>query len=150
MVTNIVLGFIIPWIFGIYLYKKNKKIILLISPFASVTAFLSNLFGFYFGFWHVTPILKEETLTVLPMCIGLYSVLGSYLIYFIQKKKITPTVLILLFSVFTTLFELFFVLTGKVIYENGWNIYWTFISYLIPYIIGYWYYLALKRLHVMN
>ena len=31
-VLNIVLGFIIPWVFGIILYLKDKKILLVISP----------------------------------------------------------------------------------------------------------------------
>jgi hypothetical protein len=150
MVINIVIGFIIPWIVGIYLYKKNRRMVLIIFPFASVLAFLANLFGFYFEFWKMTPVLKEATLTVLPLCVGIYPVLGGYLIHMIQQKKASPIFLILIFSLFTTFLELLFVIQGRVIYDNGWNIYWTFISYLIPYGIGYGYYIALKKLKILS
>jgi hypothetical protein len=40
--VNVILGFIIPWIFGIILYKKDKKTLLVIAPFMSVWAYIVN------------------------------------------------------------------------------------------------------------
>jgi hypothetical protein len=41
-------------------------------------------------------------------------------------------------------------LVGLVTYGNGWNVGWSFLAYLIPYLIDYWYYLKLKKLHAID
>ncbi|CEH31855.1 hypothetical protein AM501_07915 [Aneurinibacillus migulanus] len=146
MLGNIFLGFVIPWIFGIWLYNKDKKTVLLIAPLGTMLAYTINLFGFYFGFWNFKPVLKIKLLSSFPFDVGLYPVLSSYLIYFIQKEDIRPYASILIFSLATTLFEYVMLVFGKVSYGQNWNTFWTFWSYVLPYFVIYRYYIALKRL----
>ncbi|WP_407312148.1 CBO0543 family protein [Desulfosporosinus sp. SB140] len=140
MLINILLGFFIPWILGISLYRKDKRILLAIFPVGSLMAFTINIFGFYFEFWNLTPILKEKTMAALPMDLGVYPILGCYLIYLVDHKQWNPFLLIAIFAGLTTVFEFMGVVTGKVVYMNHWNIGWSFVSYFIPYTLEVWYY----------
>lgn len=147
---NILIAFMLPWTVGIlHLYKRDKTIIPLIGSFFCIVAFTVNEFGLYFGFWRIAPFLDQKTLSGLPFNVGLYPILASYLIFFIKKTK-RPYLMIFFVSLFTTFLETTLVLSGKVVYGNGWNMIWTFLSYIIPYIWVYWYYLYLKRLQIMN
>lgn len=150
MLFNILIAFVLPWTVGIlHLYKKEKTIIPLIGSFYCVVAFVINEFGLYCGFWRTAPFFNQKTLSALPFNVGLYPILAGYLIFFIKKTK-RPYLMVFFISLFTTLLEITLVLDGKVIYGNGWNIIWTFFSYIIPYMWVYWYYLYLKKLQVMS
>ncbi|WP_332455460.1 CBO0543 family protein [Domibacillus aminovorans] len=136
--------------FGIlHLHPRDKKLIPLIGPFASVNAFLVNELGVQFGFWHVYLFNNANTLPAIPVNLGLYPILGCYLIFFIKKSN-HPYLIVFLMTLFTTLTEAIFVLMGIVVYGNGWNIFWTFISYLVPYLFDYWFYLYLKKIKAME
>ena len=146
MLINILLGFFLPWVtVGIYIYKRDKRILLLIFPISALVAFITNELGFYFEFWNLTPILKEESMSALPMNLGIFPLLACCLIYLIKSRNWNPILLILLFSLLTTCLEFIGVITGKVIYMNHWNLGWTFVSYLIAYILEFWYYRILKN-----
>ncbi|MBM6647125.1 CBO0543 family protein [Bacillus sp. RIT 809] len=150
MLFNILIAFVLPWAVGIlHLYKKERRIIPLIGSFFCVVAFVVNEFGFFCGFWRITPFLDQKTLSALPFNIGLYPILASYLIFFIKKTK-RPYLMVFFISLFTTLLEMTLVLSGKIVYGNGWNIIWTFFSYIIPFMWVYWYYLYLRKLEVMS
>ena len=143
MLINILLGFLLPWILGIYIYKRDKRILIAIFPIGSLLAFIINIFGFYFEFWNLTPILlKLKTMAVLPMNLGVFPVLACYLVYLINSryKQWNSVLLIILFSGFTTGLEFTGVITSKVVYMNHWNIGWTFVSYFVFYILVVWYY----------
>lgn len=148
MILNIVLVFVVPWsICIIHLYKKEKLLIFLIAPFFSVVTYTINTFGFYFGFWEVIPFPVQKNLATLPFDLGIYPILAIYLIFFIIKFK-KPSFVVFLMTSFTTLLELIFVYYGRVIYGNGWNIYFTFFSYLFPYLFVYGYYKYLIKLNI--
>lgn len=149
MVLNIIIGFLIPWIFCIMLYLKDKKVILTIAPFTSALCYLINTWGFYMNFWKVHPF-QYHIYSSVTFNMGLYPVLGSYLVYLIQKKRMNPYLLILIVTIFTTILEGLAFLFGLVIYTNGWNIIYTFISYLIPYSLCYWFYTQLKKINILN
>jgi len=134
---NIVAGFIIPWIIACPLVQRQPRLFIVISPITAVISMVINTIGFYFDFWHFKPILtRNETISAMPFDLGLYSVLGSLLIYFITKRLfgIPPLACLLCFSLLTTLMEYLGLRFDRVMYSNGWNIGWTFISYLIAYI----------------
>ncbi|MFC7393515.1 CBO0543 family protein [Scopulibacillus cellulosilyticus] len=145
MIQSFLIGFVLPWIFGIWLYLKNPKVILTIAPFMSVVAFTVNQWGYYFEFWDLVPILKDETASAIPLNLGIYPVLSSLMIHLIQTKKSNPYLWIFILTIFTTFLELICLILGKVVYHNGWNIFWTFVSYLIPYWLTYLYYKLLKH-----
>ncbi|MGH0601781.1 CBO0543 family protein [Bacillus mycoides] len=150
MLFNILIAFVLPWAVGIlHLYKKERRIIPLIGSFFCVVAFVVNEFGLYCGFWRIAPFFDQKNWSALPFNIGIYPILASYLIFFIKKTK-RPYLMVFFISLFTTFLEMTLVLSGKVVYGNGWNIIWTFLSYIIPYMWVYWYYLYLRKLQVMS
>ncbi|WP_317618474.1 CBO0543 family protein [Paenibacillus sp. PL91] len=146
MITNIIIGFFIPWIFGIYLYKRAPVIILLICPITAIMSTVINAVGYQLEFWRFTPLIKNvATLSSLPFDIGFYPVMTSYLIYWIRQNNQYPFLKIVCIGLLTTILELIAYLFGKVEYSNHWNIGWTFVSYVIPYILIYLYYRLLSR-----
>lgn len=144
MILNIILGFIIPWIFGVILYFKDKKIVLIIAPFSSILAYIINELCFHLNLWRVVPVNINDDYTSMSVNLGLYSVLGCYLIYYISRKRLNSYLIILIFTIATTILEYLGLLFHLVAYGNGWNIGWTFLSYIIPYLLIYWYYLNLR------
>jgi hypothetical protein len=144
VLPNIIFGFIIPWFFGFWLYIKQPKIILLLVPVGSTISFAINQFGFNY-FWRFQPIFKNISFSAIPLDLGIYPVLTSFLIYLIHKKILNKFLIIFLFSFFTTCIEWLGYIMKKVIYLNGWNIFWTFISYTVAYFLGYLYYQILLK-----
>lgn len=137
MLFNVVAGFIIPWLLVCFLIQKHPKLFIVISPITSVISMLINTIGFYFEFWLYMPMFdKVETISALPLDIGLYAVLGSLFIYTLSKRilGVHPVIVFLVFSLFTTFLEYLALLCDLVVYDNGWNIGWTFISYSIAYL----------------
>lgn len=149
MLLNIVIAFIIPWILMVILYFRDKEVVLIIAPFQSAIAFTINSIGFYYGFWDLYPFGSKEIVHV-PFDIGIYPMLSAYMIYYIKHKEINPLMVIFIFTLLTTCIEGAGVNMGRVVYGRGWNIGGTFISYLIPYILNYGYYLSLKKLGVFK
>ncbi|PAK43356.1 hypothetical protein [Priestia megaterium] len=149
ILVNIIMGFIVPWIFGFMLYKKEPIIVLLIAPIGMTVAFILNDWGSNY-FWQFKPTFRDLSLSALPLNIGFYPVLSSFLVYFKIKKKTNTIILLLCFTLFTTGFEGIGLVLGKVEYFNGWNILGTFISYLIAYFIIYGYYRSLVKLHILK
>ena len=106
------------------------------APLASVVSFLINAVGFGLELWNLAPYTRIETLSALPLNIGLYPVLGCWCIVLIRRFGRSMS-LLLIFSIGTTLLEGFAVLIGHASYGNGWNLGWTFISYLGAYVLVY-------------
>jgi hypothetical protein len=61
-------------------------------------AFTVNQWGFYFEFWDVTPILKDETASAIPFNLGIYPVLASFMIYLIKFSGECPIIVIMVNS----------------------------------------------------
>jgi uncharacterized membrane protein len=149
MIFNIIVGFIVPWISGVVFYFTDRKVLFVIAPFQSALAFIVNSIGGFYGFWSIYPHEYGKFSTI-PYDLGAYPILSVYLIHYINKTKINPYLLIIIATIFTTLLEWFGILTGRIIYSNGWNMTFTFISYLIPYLLNYWFYIQLKEIKVFN
>ncbi|MCM3791461.1 hypothetical protein M3221_24360 [Domibacillus indicus] len=145
----IIAALVIPWLIAIlHLNSKNKKLIPLIAPMTSAAAFLINELWFHFNFGEVYPFPDQKTLSALPFNIGLYPVVGCYLIFFIRRNE-RPYLTVVLMSSVITLAEFIFLLMGGVTYTNGWNIFWTWIAYFAVFIFLYSFYLYLKKLKVI-
>lgn len=146
MTINIVFGFVIPWIAGILLWRKAPVIIYLIGPIASIVAALFNDFGYHLNFWDFTPkIENDETLSALPLDLGLYPVTASYTIYWIVITRRQAWLKLTVFALFNTTLEFTGLYFGKVEYKNGWNIGWTFVSYCLALLLVYLYYKLLCK-----
>lgn len=143
---NIVIGFVVPWILAIYLMRKASIVIIITLPIASLVAILSNTFGFQLKFWSFTPLIHgEESISALPLDLGLYPVIACYMVHWIRISQTNHLVILFVTILFTTILEYVALLIGKTSYSNGWNIYWTFVSYLIAYGIVYLYYRILAK-----
>ncbi len=147
MWVNIWTGFITPWILGLWLLKKDKKLIFSIVPFVCIIATLVCLWGDYKKFWVVKPKLKNgQFLTTMPFNFGFYPILSVLMIYLIKKTEGRKSLwIVIIFSFLTTFAEFCGVLFKKVKYYNDWNIIKTFFSYLVPYYFVYIYYLWINR-----
>ncbi|MDR6885026.1 CBO0543 family protein [Bacillus sp. 3255] len=146
MLFNIIVGFIIPWIFGIYLYKKARIVVLLIFPFTATISALINDMGYHLEFWDFTPLIEnDETLSALPLDIGLYPVFAGYMIYWIRHNHRHVWLKIICLCLLTTGLEWVALQYGKVEYGNHWNIGWTFLSYALAYVLVYVYYKVLVQ-----
>lgn len=141
MVINIICGFMLPWVFGgLYLWKEDKFTLFLIYPLGSTLAFTINLLGLHFEWWELAPYIQEdESLSALPFILGLYPITACLLIHLINRTKINPFLLIIASASLITCLEWIYLLFGMVSYGNGWNIPFTFVSYLVPYLISFWY-----------
>ncbi|MZQ82230.1 hypothetical protein GQF01_08755 [Paenibacillus sp. 5J-6] len=146
MLFNIIVGFVIPWVFGIYLYRKSRIIVFLISPITVTIAGLINDTGYHLNFWDFTPFIEnDETLSALPLDLGLYPVMAGYMIYWIRKNNRHVLLKIGCLCLATTALEFLAFIFGKVEYSNHWTIGWTFVSYMLAYSLVYLYYRLLIR-----
>jgi hypothetical protein len=144
MVLNIIIGFIIPWIFGIWLYRKNKNIVLFIAPIACALSCVVDILGFDLDFWRLVPI-KLLGLSALPFNLGLYIVYPCFTVYWLERTSLNHFLALLISSLVITIAEYMGVIAGRVIYLNGWHIWFTYLSYLIPYCLLYCYYRIIKQ-----
>lgn len=84
MFINIVLVFVLFWIFGIfYLYFKNCCLLFLVGIVFCILVIVINELGSYYGFWKFCIFLENEVLEVLFFNLGVYFVLVSYMIFLI-------------------------------------------------------------------
>ena len=150
MLSNILLGFLIPWIFGIWLYSVMPRLVLTIAPFASVISFLVNNWGIYNQLWVLRPVLKIQTTSTIPVNIGLYPIISCFTCYFILRSRFHPFFWILLSSTGQSILEMAAYYYGRVLYNNGWNFAGTFVSYLIPGLITYYYFGILRKRNVFD
>ena len=145
MILNITLGFIIPWIFGVRLYFKEKKAILIVVPFMSMCAYFLSEILFHLKLFALAPLQITDDYTTMSLNVGLYPLLAAYLIYFINLNKLPRYMLFIIFAFVPTMAEYLGLVFKIVTYDNGWNLGWTFLSYIIYYLIGYWYYNKVEK-----
>ena len=146
MIINITFGIIIPWLtLGNFLYKKERKLIFYIVPFGSVIAFFINSISFNLDLYYLKP-LELGTLSALPTNLGYFPLIGGLFIYTVRNSIFNNKLNIILFSIFSTALEYNFVISDKIVYSDTWNVFFTFLSYLFAYTVGYYYYLVLNKL----
>lgn len=148
MLFNLILYLVIPWIFGVILYNKDRRLFLSMFPFSCMVAFIISIIGTRMGYWSIYPF-GDSYFSSLTLSIGLYPILGTYLAYFANTRRINPVIMIVLFSVLSTVIKWVLLIMGRTIYANGWNIIDTFILFTISYTIGYAFYTLLKKRQVL-
>lgn len=92
---------------------------------------LMNIVGFHLDYWNLEPF----DIAALPSDFGIYPVLGCFMIDNINSTKYSSLSVIIIYSLITTFLEFGAHLMGIVEYGNGWNIGWTFVSYLIGFTV---------------
>lgn len=133
MLLNFSIAFFLPLIVSWFLFRKHLWLYVTIFPFSSMVAFIFNSLGSHFHFWALKPIIKDNSdFSYLPFNIGLYPVLGSLYVLMLKKRKKYLSSFFF-FSIVTTSLEFTFLMFDRVEYSNGWNIFWTFVSYALFY-----------------
>ncbi|OBZ10310.1 CBO0543 family protein [Bacillus sp. FJAT-26390] len=150
MWVNIIFGFIIPWLVALYLVRKSPKTLLLIYPVGALVSMAINSLGFQMRFWDFTPLIpNDESVSALPLDLGLYPIIACFMIWTIMLHRNKTALILFLFVLFTTLLEYVGLLIGKVTYGNGWNIGFTFLSYLLALGFVYIYFRILERFRLL-
>jgi hypothetical protein len=121
-------SFVIPWIAGVFLWKRDRNAVWLATPLAIVVALVANMMGHYFDFWHTTNPVIPDLMFELPVDIGLYPVTAC-LVAFLLRKGVNAWLVALLSAIFLTAAEKIVLLLRLIYYGHGWNLGWTFISY---------------------
>ncbi|SDI02898.1 hypothetical protein SAMN05216352_104152 [Alteribacillus bidgolensis] len=141
MVVNILLFLLFPWVFGVWLFKRDKTIFLRMFPFGMAVAIVIDLWGQYHNYWILKPVLKKrQYLTTMPLNFGLYPILSALVCYIIKNSKERPSSWILVFTCLLTVIEFTSKIFGFAAYRNGWNLMKTFLAYLVALHLVYRYY----------
>ncbi|SCZ06020.1 hypothetical protein [Alkaliphilus peptidifermentans] len=149
MLLNYIIGFIVPWIISIKYIMKNLNIFIVIAPIGTVFAYTINTWAYHSHYWKVSPE-RFNYYSTLPYDLGLYPVYACLMIVFIKNKKANPYFIVLIASIIITFLEYIALMMDIVIYTNGWNIFFTFISYLLPLLLVYWYYLLAIHRNILK
>ncbi len=138
MIFNILFGFFIPWMIFLFHIRKNKCFIT--SPtvvlLSALIAFLFNDIGFSLKLWYVNPV-KYAILPMIPYNFGFFTVLGIYLIQTIIIFR-RPYIFIGIASLVATLAETVLYMLNRINYDNYWNLFFTFLSYVLANFLLYW------------
>ncbi|MDT9717773.1 hypothetical protein QVE09_02605 [Paenibacillus sp. ClWae2A] len=138
MLGNILLGMVVPILLAVWILRRNLKILVIYYPLGVAIASCINNVGFNY-FWNILPNTRNQSFAALPMNLGIYPIAGCLMMYAIIVKDAKPWVAILVSALSLTLLEWLAKMMGHVIYFNGWNIIWTFLSYLLPFVLAYGY-----------
>ncbi|MFL0194559.1 hypothetical protein ACJDU8_03065 [Clostridium sp. WILCCON 0269] len=149
MTFNIIIGFLIPWILGVYMYIREKILFIVIYPFGCAVSYTINIIGFYFKFWSIVPY-KYGVFASLPLNLGLYPIAGTYFVFLLYRGVVKAYYLILVFSLVTTEFEYLMLIFKRGVYGFGWNLFWTFISYSLAYILAYYFYRLVRIEQILS
>ncbi|WP_068784871.1 CBO0543 family protein [Paenibacillus phocaensis] len=132
LLNNIIVGFLVPWIAGAFLIYRDKKAMLLAFPSGGFMSLLFNDLGVYYKWWQLHPD-HMESVTTIPFNLGIYPIVAGWMLYFIFRTRFrfNAALMIVAFTALLTGAEYVYVCLDKIHYGNGWNIGWTFLSYLL-------------------
>ncbi|UOQ44470.1 hypothetical protein MUN89_00280 [Halobacillus salinarum] len=146
----IIAGFIIPWCFGIFLYRKAPILFLTSSLFIALLSLILNQLGIQLGYWAVRPKTEIDLLDSLFLDLGYFAIAGAYFTYFIQYKNY-KRIWVYLGTIFILNgLEFLALSTNRVQYCKGWNIGLTFLLYLGGIILLDLYSLKMKKFGIFQ
>ncbi|MBB6635835.1 CBO0543 family protein [Cohnella thailandensis] len=129
MTFHVLVGFVLPWLVGVFFIKKASKTMLLVFAVTAFLALLFNDIGAYAKWWEMTPH-EMESITTIPYSLGVYPIILT-LMYRYVLPRIHPVWFVLLTALVLTLFESALVLSRRIEYHDGWNVGWTYVSYVL-------------------
>ncbi|WP_026975913.1 CBO0543 family protein [Alicyclobacillus contaminans] len=129
-----VVEFVLPWVVGVYLWRRDSRAVVTVVPCAVAVSFLFNLIGFNMEWWSMVPRTRLETTSALPLNLGLYPVAAAT-VWFFVRRGLHPVAAVGGSALFLTLCEEIAVIIGRVQYHHGWNIACTFASYVLALIL---------------
>lgn len=138
MLLNWLIGFFLPLMLGFKLILQERKLFFAFYPMVAAIACASDDLGFEY-FWHFYPNFDESSYSSLPFNLGIFPIVTCAMLHFIYNKNIKTWLAILASTVLLTSSEWILKMLGMVTYFNGWNIGYTFLSYLLPSLAAYFY-----------
>lgn len=143
MLVNWVFGMLIPLLLGAWILRRHYRLFVFYYPLGVAISACINSIGFNY-FWNIMPHTRNEAFAALPMDLGIYPVTGCIMMYLILVKNAKPWPSIVVSALLLTLIEWIAKMMGYVVYFNGWNIFWTYWSYFLPFVLAYGYSKLLK------
>ncbi|MGP4070686.1 hypothetical protein [Halobacillus sp. B29] len=140
MLINILLGFILPWISGVFLFKRARVLLYTVVPFTALFSMAGNQLGVQLGFWLLIPEGKIHLMNTIFIDFGYNPIVAAWFIYFLYYKQIRRWIMYPLFMVILNGFEFYALSVGKIIYDQGWHILYSVIIYGIGLIVIDWYF----------
>ncbi|WP_158737943.1 hypothetical protein [Alteribacillus sp. YIM 98480] len=130
MIYIILIFFIVPWITGIYLYKKAPKIFFTTAPITTLIAITFNQLGIHLGMWEVNHMPTVTLLDSIFLDFGIFTLAGAWFTYFLYYKQLTRVWSYIWFVLGMTALESITLLVDMVSYNESWNMFYTFLMYL--------------------
>ncbi|GGF14770.1 hypothetical protein GCM10010954_11680 [Halobacillus andaensis] len=134
MAFIIIVGFVLPWITGIYLYRKAPKIFFTTAPITALIAVISNQSGIHIGFWKVNHMPSVMLLDSLFLDLGIFTLAGAWFTYALVYKNINPFWVYSLFIGGMTCLEGLALLKGTLSYDE-WSLFYTFLMYVGGFLV---------------
>lgn len=145
ILAYLIISLFLPLALIFKLIRQDTKLVILIAPNACIVAYVINVIGFGGKWWYLKPLLGSQSLTTLPVNLVFYPALGTFFIYLTEHSVINRFLLLIIFVVLTSSFEKILIMVEWLSYCNSWNVYFTYITYLISYGFGYLYFNWLKK-----
>ncbi|ARI77900.1 hypothetical protein [Halobacillus mangrovi] len=146
MIFNFTVGFILPWITAIILFRRARILIYSVVPFTALLSLISNQVGMQSNLWALNPEPTIVLLESLFIDIGYNPIICAWFAYCIYFKKIRRLWVYGLFILLINGLELLALFTDKVEYSDDWNIYYSFIVYVLGLFITDFYYSRVNEL----
>ncbi|WP_173918975.1 hypothetical protein [Halobacillus sp. Marseille-Q1614] len=148
MAFIIIVGFIFPWITGIYLYKKAPKIFYTTVPITALIAVVLNQAGIHMGLWKVNHMPTIVLLDSLFLDLGIFTIAGAWFTYMLVYKSINPLWVYIIFIGGMAGLEGLALLVETIKYDQTWNFFYTFLMYVGGFLVIGWIINILKKLKV--
>ncbi|WP_229717804.1 hypothetical protein [Thalassobacillus devorans] len=142
---NFFFGLIIPWTIAILLCRRVPYLFLTVAPFMSLVSITCNQIGMALGFWTLYPQTDLLIINSVNIDFGYNPAAGLIFTYMIYFKKWRRWMVYSGFILLLNGLEIVALLLNKVVYDNGWNIFFTFLAYVIGLFVLDFYYYCLKK-----
>nr|WP_304650467.1 CBO0543 family protein [Thalassobacillus sp. CUG 92003] len=116
-----------------------------VAPFMSLLSVTLNQIGMEWGFWTLYPEADLLIFNSIYIDFGYNPSAAILFIYMIYVKKLKRYAVYLGFILFLNGAEILAQHFEKVVYSNDWNIFYTFLAYVIGLIVLDLYYFLLTR-----
>gem|GEM_PF-1125745 len=149
MLINIILGFILPWISGVYLYKRARVLFYTVVPITALFSVTGNQLGVQLGFWLLIPEEKITLINTIFIDFGYNPIIAAWFIYFLYMRQISRWIMYSLFMVILNGLEIYALSIDKIIYDHGWNILYSASTYGMGLILIDWYFFHFKSHEIL-
>ncbi|GGC77350.1 hypothetical protein GCM10007216_04840 [Thalassobacillus devorans] len=130
MAFIIIAGFILPWVTGVYLYKKAPKIFYTTAPITALIAVVLNQAGIHLGLWEVNHMPNIMLLDSLFLDLGIFTIAGAWFTYILVYKRKHPILVYSLFIGGMVTLEGLALLQGTLSYAQEWSFIYTILMYI--------------------